>query len=60
MIVLDGQIVGTWKATSKQEAVNITPKLFRALTAVENQALALAAQQYGTFLGLPATIQSEE
>ena len=54
MIVIDGQIVGTWKQTLKKGSVAITLNLFRAFTASEDQALQTAVNQYGTFLRLSA------
>jgi hypothetical protein len=52
MIVVDGQIVGTWKQKFGKGNVIITPNLFKTLTANENQALHMAANRYGAFLGL--------
>jgi hypothetical protein len=56
IIVIDGQIVGTWKRTLKKDAVVIETNLFAALTEAENQALDLAVQRYGKFLELPALL----
>jgi hypothetical protein len=53
IIVIDGQIVGIWKRVLKKGSVIITPGPFNLLTAAENEALLLAANQYGAFLGLP-------
>jgi hypothetical protein len=57
MIVLDGQIVGIWKRTLKRGSVIITPSPFNPLTKVENQALLVAANQYGAFLGLAIALE---
>jgi hypothetical protein len=54
IIVVDGQVVGTWKRTLKKDAVVVTTDLFRALTQAERQALAIAIDQYAAFLQLPA------
>jgi hypothetical protein len=51
MIVIDGQIVGIWKRAIKKGSVVITPNPFNSLTIAENQALLIAANQYGAFLG---------
>jgi hypothetical protein len=51
-VVIDGQVVGIWKRALKKGSVIITPGPFNSLTAAENQALLMAANQYGTFLGL--------
>jgi hypothetical protein len=52
MIVIDGQVVGTWKRAIKKGLVIITPSPFSSLTKAENQALAAAANHYAAFLGL--------
>jgi hypothetical protein len=56
MIVIDGQVVGIWKPTLKEDSVIITPSPFTSLTQAENQALLAAANQYGAFLGLSAVL----
>ena len=53
-MVLDGQIVGTWKRTLKKGSVAITLNPFTRLTKARERAFAVAARQYGVFLGLPA------
>lgn len=49
-IVIDGQIVGTWKRTLKKSAVTITPSPFARLNEVETRAFATAVSRYGEFL----------
>jgi hypothetical protein len=56
MIVIDGQIVGIWKRTLGKSAVVITSSPFTVLTAAENQAVVIAANQYGAFLALPVVL----
>jgi hypothetical protein len=56
VIILDGQLVGTWKRTIRKNAVMIETNLLTELSETENQALAQAAQQYGAFLELPVVI----
>jgi len=56
IIILDGQLVGTWKRTIRKEAVLIETNLLMKLSEAENQAIALAAQQYGAFLELPVVM----
>jgi hypothetical protein len=51
VIVLDGQVAGTWKRTLKKDTVIIFPKWFTAPRKAQQAALARAAQQYGAFLG---------
>jgi len=55
-IVIDGQIVGTWKRTVSKRAVGIEPNPFIALTSTQSDALAAAAARYGDFLSLPAVL----
>lgn len=56
MIVLDGQIVGTWKRTLRKGEVVIETNSFTRLTKAEDQAVAAAARQYGKFLDLPVVL----
>jgi len=53
MIVVDGQIVGTWQRTVKKSAVVIKRSTFRTLTPAEEEAVVAAAHQYAAFLNLP-------
>ncbi len=55
-IVIDGQIAGTWKRTFVRDRVTIKINLFARLTKAENRAVALAAQRYGAFLGMPVVL----
>lgn len=56
IIVIDGQIVGTWKRTLRRDEVVIVTKLFRRLTKAENRAVSHAAQRYGDFLERPVAL----
>jgi hypothetical protein len=49
-IVVDGQVVGTWKRTLKKSEVVITPGPFARLNEAETRAFAVAASRYGEFL----------
>jgi len=53
VIVLDGQIVGTWKRTLKKGAVAIETTPFVQLDEAEMQALHVAAERYGVFSKRP-------
>jgi hypothetical protein len=57
MIVIDGQVVGIWKRAFKKSSVFVTPSPFRLLTKAENQALLVAADHYGAFLGLSVVLE---
>ena len=56
VIVLNGRIVGTWKRTLKKDSAIITPTLFASLSESETRALVEAANRYGAFLGVQASI----
>jgi Winged helix DNA-binding domain len=55
-IVLNGQIIGTWKRVLKKDSVIVTPTLFTALNEAETRALVAAANRYGAFLGIPVIV----
>jgi len=50
-MVVDGQVVGTWKRTLKKDALAITPSPFAKLKRAETHAINEAAGRYGKFLG---------
>jgi DNA glycosylase AlkZ-like len=50
-IVVDGQVVGTWKRTLKKDSLAISPSPFAKFMRAETRALAKAANRYGKFLG---------
>lgn len=56
IIVLDGQVIGTWKRSLKKEAVLIETKLFKPLQVEEQEILENAAQQYADFEGKGLTL----
>jgi len=60
-MVLDGQIVGTWKRTFKKNTVVIEANPFVPLSTTETRAFAASANCYGAFLERPvnATFQAE-
>jgi hypothetical protein len=51
-IVIDGQVVGTWRRTLKKDAVMIELNFFTPPTKAQKLAVAAAADRYGKFLGL--------
>lgn len=52
MIVVNGQIVGTWTRTFKKDSVIITPHLFPDSAPIDHEALTVAAQRYADFHGV--------
>lgn len=55
-ILIDGQVVGTWKRTLKKGTVVVAPNWFTGSTAYQVEAFADAAARYGAFLGLPVVL----
>jgi len=58
-VVIDGLIRGTWKRRRKAKTVAIDVNSFQSFTAAEEASITAALQPYGTFLGLPATVNFE-
>jgi hypothetical protein len=56
VMVADGQVVGTWKRVLKPKSVLIAFNPFRHLPTSQAEAFAAAADRYGSFLNLPATL----
>lgn len=56
VIVLDGQVAGTWKRAFRKGSVVITLSPFVPLKKKARQAVAAAAERYGDFLGMPAVL----
>jgi hypothetical protein len=55
-IVIDGQVVGTWKRTLRKDSVVVTPHWFSSPTKSQQRALETAARRYAAFLGLAAML----
>ena len=55
-IVSDGQVVGVWKRTFKKGGVLVSAEPFTSLTPAEAEAFAIAAQRFGDYLGLSASL----
>ena len=53
MLVLGGQIVGSWQRVVGAGTVMVTKQTHTPFSAAETAAFAAAAQRYGAFLGLP-------
>lgn len=56
VIVIDGEVMGTWKRTLKKDTVTITPTWFMPPTDPQRYAFQNAAQRYATFLNLRASV----
>ncbi|QDK81747.1 winged helix DNA-binding domain-containing protein [Spirosoma sp. KCTC 42546] len=51
VVVVDGQVAGTWKRTLKKDTVSIETSLFFPLSEEQLQAVSVAGSQYRAFLG---------
>ncbi|HYG64018.1 MAG TPA: winged helix DNA-binding domain-containing protein [Thermoanaerobaculia bacterium] len=56
-IVLDGQVIGTWKRTFKKGSVVIALSPYAPIKKKDRKAVAEAAERYGAFLGMPAVVE---
>jgi hypothetical protein len=52
-IIVDGQIVGTWKRTSRSDAVTVEMNLFTPLSPTEEADVEAAVERYARFVELP-------
>src|SRR5437660_2921123 len=52
-MVLDGQVIGTWKRTFKKNTIVLEANSFISLGDTETRAFAAAASRYGEFLHMP-------
>jgi hypothetical protein len=57
VIIIDGKFVGTWKRVVKKDTVIVQLNPLLKLSKDEVRAVAAAAEQYGTFLGLPVELE---
>jgi hypothetical protein len=60
VILLDSQLVGRWKRTIKKDAVTIEAALFTPFNDAQTEALQVAADKHGAFLGLPAIVATTQ
>lgn len=60
VILVAGQILGTWKRTLKKNSVDVEATLFRTLRKTETHAVVEAAERYAAFLNLPFTLTFHE
>ena len=56
VIVLNGQVVGTWKRTLTKDTVFVILSPFTASNEAETRAIAAAAERYAIFLGLSVNV----
>ncbi|MES2734593.1 MAG: winged helix DNA-binding domain-containing protein [Bacteroidota bacterium] len=53
MVVVDGQILGTWKRTLGKQAIEMAVDLFQPFTSVQQKAFDQAIHRFEAFNGLP-------
>jgi hypothetical protein len=56
-LIIDGRLAGSWQRTIEPAAVVTEVAPYRPLTPTEQRAVAGAAECYGEFLGLPASMR---
>jgi hypothetical protein len=59
VVLVDGQVVGTWKSASNASTIKVVLKLFNKLSSASLESIAIAAEHYGEFLGKPVTLSLE-
>jgi hypothetical protein len=55
-VVIDGKIEGLWRKTVKKHDVTIGITSFRDFVDAETRELHIAAENYGKYIGLNATV----
>ena len=56
VILVDGQLVGSWKRTLKRDRVILSFTLYATLSEPQSAALTEAVRRYGEFVGLPVVV----
>lgn len=56
IVVVDGQIAGSWNRVIRKDSVNLQTVFLTKLTRSEKDAVALAVGRYGKYLGLTPTL----
>jgi hypothetical protein len=59
VVILDGQLVGTWKRVLQKKQVLINVRLFKRANTQEMTAIRAAAEKYGQFLGLTPSLSCD-
>ena len=56
IVIVDGQLVGTWKRTFKKDAAVVAVNLLTTVNRTERKAIADTAAKYGEFLEMPVEL----
>ena len=59
-VVVDGQVVGSWKRTISKQGTEVSARLFTSMSDAQESALDEAATRYSRFLGTPVTLQKSK
>jgi hypothetical protein len=51
-LVIDGRLAGVWRRDFKKDTVTITLKRFAPLSEAQEEAVHIAAERFGKFIGL--------
>jgi hypothetical protein len=54
VVVVEGEVVGTWQRTLTKHGVRVKPALFKKIDEADRRGLAEAVARYGRFLGVKA------
>jgi hypothetical protein len=57
-LVIDGRVAGTWKRKFKKDTVVITLSPFTSLSEADRQAVSVAAERYGRFVGMSPRVNT--
>jgi hypothetical protein len=60
ILVNKGRVVGTWRRTIQRDRVIMTATPFAPFSKSQAKAFAAAAESYGRFVNLPATVEARE
>jgi hypothetical protein len=55
-VVIDGQVVGTWKRAFKKDTVAVTATPFTSFSEAQKHAIAGAAERYAKFVGMSTVV----
>ncbi len=56
IVVVDGQVIGTWRRDFKKNVAFLELKVFKRLSGADRRAVLEAAERYGAFIGLSIDI----
>ncbi len=56
-VVFDGKVIGAWKRANAKGAVQVSIDPFNRLSGVEKEAIDVAAEHYGRFLGMKVSVK---